>query len=91
MTSPDQGSRYRLSSEIPREVQQIAVAVRPADGVTLRQVTLLADGHPLATLTHPPYQVLWPMTAGTHVFTAVGVGAEGKKLQGNSVAIEVVE
>jgi 1A family penicillin-binding protein len=91
MTSPDQGSRYRLSSEIPREAQQIAVAVRPADGVNPRQVTLLTDGHPLVTLTHPPYQVLWPMTAGTHVFTAVGIDAEGNELQGNSVTIEVVE
>jgi 1A family penicillin-binding protein len=91
MTSPDQGSRYRLSSEIPREVQQIAVAVRPADGVNPRQVTLLADGHPLATLTRPPYQVLWPMMTGTHTFTAVGVDAEGKELQGNNVTIEVVE
>ncbi len=91
MTSPDQGSRYRLSSEIPREVQQIAVAVRPADGVNPRQVTLLADGQPLATLAHPPYQVLWPMTVGTHVFTAVGVDAEGNELQGNSVTIQVVK
>jgi 1A family penicillin-binding protein len=91
MTSPDQGSRYRLSTEIPRGVQQIAVAVRPADGVNPRQVTLLADGHPLATLTHPPYQVLWPMTAGTHAFTAVGVDAEGNELQANGVTIEVVE
>jgi 1A family penicillin-binding protein len=91
LTSPDQGSRYRLSPEIPKSVQQVVVAVRPADGVTLRQVTLLADGRPLATLARPPYQALWAMTVGTHVFTAVGVDAAGNELKGNNVTIEVVE
>ena len=71
-------------------MQQVAVTVRPADGVFLDKVTLLADGHPLATLTHAPYQTLWPMTAGTHVFTAIGVDPRGNELQGNSVAIEVI-
>jgi len=91
LTSPDQGSRYRLSPEIPQSVQQILVAARPVDGVVLRQVTLLADGRTLATLTHPPYQALWSMAVGTHVFTAVGVDAGGDKVEGNRVTIEVVE
>ena len=91
LTSPDQGSRYRLSAEIPREVQQIAVAARPPDGVVLREVTLLADGRPLSTLTGSPYQALWPMTIGTHVFTAVGVDVEGNDLTANDVVIEVIE
>ena len=91
LTSPDQGSRYRLSSEIPQSAQQIIVATRPADGVSLRQVTLLADGRPLAALTRPPYQALWRMTVGSHTFTAVGVDAEGNEVEGNRVTIEVVE
>jgi len=91
LTSPDQGSRYRLSPEIPRAAQQIVVAARPADGVSLRRVTLLADGHPLATLTRPPYQALWPMAVGEHVFTALGVDAEGNEIEGNHVTVEVVE
>lgn len=72
-------------------MQKIAVAVRPADGITLSQVTLFADGRALATPPRPPYQALWPMSAGTHVFTAVGVDAEGNELQGNDVVIEVIE
>jgi 1A family penicillin-binding protein len=91
LTSPDQGSRYRLSPEIPRAAQQIVVAARPADGVSLRRVTLLADGRPLATLTRPPYQALWPMAVGEHVFTAAGVGAEGNEIEGNNVTITVIE
>jgi len=91
LTSPDQGSHYRLSSEIPPSAQQILVAARPAGGVALRQVTLLLDGQPLATLTHPPYQALWPMMVGTHTFTAVGVDVEENEVEGNSITIEVVE
>lgn len=91
LTSPDQGSRYRVSPEIPRTMQQISVAIRLTDGVSLRQVTLLADGRPLATLLRPPYRTLWPMAAGTHTFTAVGLDAEGNELRGNSVVIEVLE
>ena len=91
LTSPDQGSRYRLSLEIPEAMQQITVAARLAGGVSLNQVTLLADGRPLATMDRPPYQVLWPMTIGTHIFTAVGVDAEGNEMRGDRVVIEVVE
>ena len=91
LTSPDQGSHYRLSPEIPQPMQQIDVAARTANGVSLRQVTLLVDGHPLAMLTDPPYRALWPMAAGTHVFTAVGVDTAGNELRGNSVFIEVAE
>jgi hypothetical protein len=91
LTSPDQGSRYRLSQEIPEELQQVAVAVRPVDGIALDQVTLLANGRRLATLTHAPYQILWPMTVGTHVFTAVGKDAQGNTLKANDVIIEVIQ
>jgi len=89
LTSPDQGSHYRLSPELPASAQQILVAARPADGVSLRQVTLLVDGLPLATLTRPPYETLWPMEVGTHTFTAVGVDGEGNEIEGNSVTIDV--
>ena len=91
LTSPDQGSRYRLSSEIPQAVQQILVAARPVDGVALREMTLMVDEQPLATLTHPPYQALWPMTVGTHTFTAVGIDANGDEIEGNYVIIEVAD
>ena len=91
LTSPDQGSRYHLSSEIPRSAQQVIVAARPADGISLRQVTLLVDGRPLATLSSPPYQALWKMTVGIHTFAALGVDEDGEIVEGNAVMIEVVE
>jgi 1A family penicillin-binding protein len=89
LTSPDQGSRYRLSPELPAAAQQVVVAARPTDGVSLRQVTLLVDGYPLAALTRPPYQAWWPMAVGTHVFTAVGIDAAGNEIEGNRVTVEV--
>jgi hypothetical protein len=91
LTSPDQGSRYRLSAEIPQRLQQIAVAARPDDGIVLKELTLLADGRPLSTLTGAPYQALWPMAVGTHVFTAVGVDTDGNQLSANDVVIEIID
>jgi hypothetical protein len=91
LTSPDHGSRYRLSPEVPRQTQQIVVAALPADGISLRQMTLLADARPLATLTTTPYQAKWEMAPGTHTFSAVGVDEAGNELEGNSVTIEVIE
>jgi len=91
MTSPDQGSHYRLSAEIPSSAQQVVVTARPVNGISLHQVTLLVDGVPLATLSAPPYQALWPMTVGTHTFTALGVNEEGNEIEGNTITIEVRE
>jgi membrane carboxypeptidase/penicillin-binding protein PbpC len=90
LTSPDQGSRYSLSPEIPQSAQKVVVAARPGDGISLRQVTLLVDGRPLVTSTSPPYQALWSMAVGMHVFRAVGVDANGNEVEARSVEIEVV-
>jgi membrane peptidoglycan carboxypeptidase len=91
LISPDQGSHYQLSPEIPLSAQQIVVSAQAADSVALRQVTLLVDGRPLATLTRPPYQALWPMETGPHQFTATGIDVEGNHVQGNRVTIEVTD
>jgi membrane carboxypeptidase/penicillin-binding protein PbpC len=91
LTSPDQGGRYRLSPEVPASSQQLFVAVRPAEGVALREVTLFLDGDPLATRADPPYQARWPMTPGTHTFWAVGEDVRGNRVESERVVIEVVE
>ena len=41
LTSPDQGSTYRVSPQIPLDDQCIEVAARPGDGVQPRTVTLV--------------------------------------------------
>jgi 1A family penicillin-binding protein len=89
LTSPDQGSQYRISPELPRSAQQIWVAARPGDGISLRQVALIVNDQVLATLTAPPYQALWTIEPGTHTFTALGVDPAGDEVRGNRVVIEV--
>jgi membrane carboxypeptidase/penicillin-binding protein PbpC len=86
-TSPDQGSTFRLVSNIPADKQKIRVSVRPTDGVLLRQVKLLINGQPLA---EGP-ETLWQMSPGTYTFEAVGVDAAGHEVQSNPVTVKVVE
>lgn len=89
LVSPDQGGRYHLSPELPPSAQRLLVAARPGEGVVLDKVTLLVDGRPLATFSHPPYQTFWPMETGRHVFTALGLDSAGNEVRGNEVVIEV--
>jgi membrane carboxypeptidase/penicillin-binding protein len=91
LTSPDPSAHYRLRAGLPREAQRIEVAARPGDGVALTQVTLLADGEPLATLTEPPYQAWWMLTPGEHEFRAMGVDVEGRELASEPVRVTVSE
>jgi len=86
-TSPDQGSTLRLVPNIPRDKQQIRVSVRPAEGVTARQVSLRVNGQPLAAGP----EVLWPMSPGEFTFEAVGVDGAGRSISARSVTIRVVE
>jgi hypothetical protein len=67
------------------------VHVRPADGVVPRQITLLVDGQPLATVTRPPYRATWAMQPGRHTFAAQGVDALGRPLHSNTVHVEVTQ
>ncbi len=91
MTGPDAGAVYRLDPALPRDAQQIEVAARAGAGVSLRAVTLLVDGRPLAEFGAPPYQALWRLAAGRHVFTAEGVTAAGERVSSDAVWIEVQE
>ncbi|MGB9872676.1 MAG: Ig-like domain-containing protein, partial [Anaerolineae bacterium] len=89
ITHPDDGTLYRLSPVVPEAYQAIRVAVRPADGVRVAEVTLSVDGEPLATFTAPPYEVLWTLRAGEHTFLAVGRDENGRSLRSAPVSIRV--
>ena len=91
MSSPDAGAVYRLDRALPRDAQRIEISVRAGDGISLVQVTLLADGQPLAELSTPPYRAMWALEAGTHQFSAQGVSASGQILLSDSTRIEVRE
>jgi hypothetical protein len=91
LSSPDEGAVYRLDPALPRDAQRIEVAASPEAGVSLREVTLLIDGRPLARLGAPPYQVLWRLEPGVHIFKAEAMGSKGEQLASNEVRIEVME
>ncbi len=91
MNSPDAGAVYRLDGGLPLEAQRIEVSVHPGMGSLLEQVTLLVDGQPLAEFRTPPYQVLWQLEAGRHVFSAEGLDRNGEQIRSDQVWVEVRE
>jgi len=89
LTSPDTGAVYRIDPTQPRDMQKLRIAAEA--GRAFERVILLRDGQPLAQLTAPPYTYLWLLQPGTHTFAAVGVAADGSRIVGDSVTIEVRE
>ena len=89
ITSPDAGAVYRIDPAQPRETQKIAISI--AVDIYFEQIELSIDGLPLASLTAPPYTLLWRLEPGTHTFSAVGRTLDGKEIVSGDVTIEVRE
>jgi 1A family penicillin-binding protein len=89
MTSPDPGAVFRLDPALPRTAQRIPVTARPGSEAALSQVTLLVDGLPLARFGSAPYQALWQLEPGRHVFMAEGMDANGHQVTSNQVWVSV--
>lgn len=89
MAAPDEGAVYRLDPGLPRPAQRIAISARRGSGIALRQVTLFVDGRPLAQFHAAPYEILWPLEPGIHLFWAEAVGAGDERVESNRVRIEV--
>lgn len=47
----------------------------------IRSVTLLLDSRPIASFTAPPFRTLWRLTLGEHRLQAIGVDAEGQRVE----------
>jgi 1A family penicillin-binding protein len=86
-TSPDQGTTYRVSPDIPLEKQKIRISVQLTAGIKPGSVQLFADGQPLAQGA----EALWQLSPGTHRFEATATNAEGEPVQVEAVEIEVHE
>jgi len=91
MVEPDAGAVYQLDSSLPREAQKIRVSARPTAGAALSEVILLVDGRPLARFSAPPYEALWPLEAGEHVFAAEGLTSGGEWVVSKTVWVKVQE
>ena len=89
ITSPHQGSVYRLDPALPRDDQRIEVAVRAGDGVSVGRITIYVDEEPLADFVSPSYRAMWPLAPGEHVIVAVGYDPAGNRLESQPVHITV--
>jgi 1A family penicillin-binding protein len=91
MGSPDDGAVYRLDPGLPTDAQRIEVLAYAAAGVSFGEVTMLVDGRPIARISAPPYETLWQLEPGSHVFSAEGVTLSGERVASDEVQLHVRE
>ncbi len=91
MSSPDMGAVYLIDPGLSRDAQRIVVAALPGSHLSFQEVTLLADGQPLARFSRPPYQTLWRLEPGLHRFWAVGMTLDGEQVTSDQIQINVRE
>jgi membrane carboxypeptidase/penicillin-binding protein PbpC len=85
LISPDQGTAYRISPDIPLDKQRIRVAVQVTTGIKPGSVQLLVDGQPLAHGT----EALWQLSLGLHRFEATALDLNDQPVRTDAVEIEV--
>jgi 1A family penicillin-binding protein len=90
ITSPHQGSVYRLDPTLPLKDQRIEVAARASDGLSVAGLTIYVDGEPLVGFVAPPYRIMWPLEPGEHIIVAMGYDAMGNRLESQPVHITVI-
>ncbi|MBI4769357.1 MAG: transglycosylase domain-containing protein, partial [Chloroflexi bacterium] len=88
ITSPDQGTVYRLSPVLPLAGQQIPLRAMAA--APLHSVTFLLDDRPLVTLNAAPFEVWWQLEPGQHRLAAYGVTPLGQVLLSPEVSFSVL-
>jgi membrane carboxypeptidase/penicillin-binding protein PbpC len=88
LLSPHPNTTYRIDPNFAPASQQLRIEV--AAGGQVSQVTLWMDGNLLATLSAPPYQAWWSLSAGEHQFWAQGVNVNGEVIKSDVVTINVL-
>jgi 1A family penicillin-binding protein len=89
MSSPDRGVVYLLDGGLPRDAQRIVISAYSEKGVSMRKVTLWADGRLLANFSTPPYKTLWRLEPGKHSFWAEGISVGGDQVKSDEVQVRV--
>jgi penicillin-binding protein 1C len=87
--SPHPNTTYRMDPNFDPSAQQLQIEVTVGQGVS--QVTIWVDGNLFATVSSPPYQAWWTLSAGEHQFWAEGVNANGETVKSNVVTINVLD
>lgn len=101
IVSPAHNSIFEISPQIPDELQKIEVSARlrtltpspsPNNGRGgVREVTLLIDGNAIGNFSSVPYRALWKLEAGEHTAQAIGMMADGTRVESDVVRFRVVE
>ena len=91
VTSPHQGSVYRLDPALPQDDQRIEVAARASDEVSVASLTIYVNEEPLASVGASPYRAMWPLAPGAHTIAAVGYDTAGNRLESQPVHITVTD
>ena len=87
LVSPAAGSLYRMAPGFSSEAQQIQLEAAGEAG--LRQVTLLVDATPIATLERRPYTAWWRLEPGVHQAWAEGLREDGERVVSETISFEV--
>jgi hypothetical protein len=90
--APAPNAVFALSPRLPLPHQRVEVAAVVTGG-TLRDVTLLVNGEPLATPDGPPYRASWLLSPGVHEVRAVGSDGDdpSRLVESEVVRFRVVE
>ena len=88
LLSPHPNTTYRIDPNFDLSSQQLQIEVAVGQGIS--QVTIWVDGHVLTTLSSPPYQAWWTLSAGEHRFWVEGVNGNGERVKSDVVMIIVM-
>jgi penicillin-binding protein 1C len=88
LLSPHPNTTYRIDPNFEAASQQLQIEA--AAGGEISQITIWIDGSLLTTLSAPPYQAWWTLSAGEHQFWAQGVNANGEIVKSDMVTITVL-
>jgi hypothetical protein len=87
LTSPTNGSVYRLSPGMDADAQRITVeAVGEAH---MDEVSLWMDGILLGSFEEGPYRLWWPLAEGSHEVWAEGLTQNGERVMSERVVFIV--
>jgi penicillin-binding protein 1C len=89
LLSPPANTTYRIDPDFDAAAQQLQIEV--AAGGRTSQITIWIDGTLLTTLSSPPYETWWSLSAGEHRIWAEGVNANGETVKSEEIIITVLD
>lgn len=91
IVSPAPNSEFKTSPQLPIASQQIEVRARLNHALDLRRVTLYVDEMAVGEFSNAPYRALWQLQPGVHSARAVGVTADGQRVESAVARFVVIE